>query len=162
MLFLHRFFNVFSSVPGQGGRANGPPVLYQIRQNPYRASTVWGTISLNNTKIKTGKYRKKQKQDTSIGAKDTALSLWLFFRLCFLVGLSNKIRKWHPRGSKSTLKNNNMKPGRRIPPKHTSLFQKTSEIISISNSTLSASLWPDRHIPKRGAGGASPGRKFNK
>ena len=42
----HKLFYVFSSDPGQGGRANGPPVLYQIRQNPYSQRTVWGIIEV--------------------------------------------------------------------------------------------------------------------
>ena len=36
------FFYVVESVHGRGGSDLTPPVLEQIRQNPYRASTVWG------------------------------------------------------------------------------------------------------------------------
>ena len=35
------FFFVFSSDPGGAGVTPTPPVLYQIRQNPYSQRTVW-------------------------------------------------------------------------------------------------------------------------
>ena len=40
------FSRFFRATPGAAGVAPAPPVLYQIRQNPYSQRTVWG-ININ-------------------------------------------------------------------------------------------------------------------
>ena len=41
-----RVFLCFESEHGRDGSDFTPTALYQIRQNPYNASTVWGTIEI--------------------------------------------------------------------------------------------------------------------
>ena len=82
----------------------------------------------------------------------------VFFQCCFLVGLGvEQIQETTPPRQKLDSKKQQYNTW----PNDTH-FQKTSESISISNSTLSASLRPDRHIVKWGAGAAPPEVVFNK